>query len=389
LDLLSVAGTLVRRWYIILPIVLLGALGAMRIAATTASEYTATGTYLLTANARELGGESSSPSANGSDLAGASDSSLLAAILGLDRRYVANAAAEGEPSFAFATLDGMTLQIDAWADDTGDLDALLDDVAEQADAALAEGVRLGVAGRTEPSSVEGERGEYRAGMILQMVGGQVEGGGGLTPEYVGRVLGELMLSRGAIQEVAQAEPGARFSLSMQPQDLAPIVTVSAMAADPEAALSAHGATVEVASERLERIQDAQAVLQDQRLELAPLTAPTSPQMTNDPGRRPAISLFGLSLLAGVMAALAMDGVASARRRGGREPLAAERRGRWNRPDDDPDDAHPGLAPWFKGFGRRGAADAPESSEPDEGSARPRGTDEEAAVSSAGARTRPS
>jgi hypothetical protein len=317
MDLVSIGGTLLRRWYILVPVVLLGLAGAYHVAATTESEYTATGTFLLTANPLEANDADPEPGESGpADLDGASDATLLAAILGLDTRYIAQNA-DSESVFALTMIDDRTLQVEAWADDPEALEALLDELTEQASASLAAGLRISVAGRTSPiPAIEADaaRGDEQAGMVIQIVGGDAAGGGGaLPPEYVGRVLSELMLSRSALEEVALERSGARYSVTMQTQDLAPIVTVSAIASSPQDAIDAYQRTVEVASARLQRIHDSHQVAEGQRLLLAPLVEPSGAPMTSDQGRRPALAIVALALVCGAALAVMVDGVTRRRR----------------------------------------------------------------------------
>src|SRR5699024_2980985 len=146
------------------------------------------------------------------------DSVLLAAVLGLDPRFLSEQGQEGTV-FTVSNVDPQTVQVLAWADETDDVDAVHDDLIELAEDSLAPGLGLSAFGRTDPVpavGIDAVRGEIQAGMLVRITGiEEVADDVNFTADYAGRVLTELMMSRASVDEVMERGTAGEYEVAMQ------------------------------------------------------------------------------------------------------------------------------------------------------------------------------
>lgn len=314
MDLVAVAWAVLRRWYVLVVFLAIGAFGAYETMTSAEQSYEVQGTYLMSTTTAL--GEDSEPAEAADAERGVTDAGLLAAVLNLDPR--SRGGAEGGASLTAMPIADQTVRIDATATTANEAEGVLDDVIDMAMDAVAAGIEVEVVARSAATVSQAENAEaarYEAGGLLRLSGEALEGGASqVAPNYAGRILGELMRSSETQTEILGDIPSGSYNLEHDDRDQAPIVTVSAVATSPDDAVTVFDRTLASASEQLDVIQDSEGVGETNRLQLIPLVEAAAPVQGEESARRPALTILGLSGIFGAGTALALDRLLAARRR---------------------------------------------------------------------------
>lgn len=328
MDVIEIARTVLRRWYVVLPVLLVTAGLAYTIFSTAESEYETTGSFLLTD--ASLAGASSG---GGGPLS--LSPQVIAEIAQGDevRLAVVDAGGTADYEVVTGTEEGL-LRIQAVGDAEQATVLTVHLVIEEIDRLIAErqeaaGVPEGRRGTVEvlasPSTARREVTEnadgeevsgYVAGGAVRMTGIGAQGANPYAASYTGtiRVLEEVMVSPQVQTEVAVAGGRGTYEVAMRQRDTAPIIYVTGRATSPQASMETFTVTLERLRTELRERQERAGAPAASMLTLEPLSVPTTPVLIGGELRRPLIVIVGLGLLAAVSLAVLVEGLATRSRR---------------------------------------------------------------------------
>lgn len=340
MDILTIGAIVLRRWFVIIPVLLLTGAGAVVIAERTQPEYSASASFLLVA-APIQATSSMPPAVTGQILADVLSSNRSTA--GLSGRTAYNGEADLTGSYLHVEVSGPSASVVE-----ADLNVLLERAPEelaalQEDAGIQPGLRSALSVLGEASSPEerteigpdgASRNEFTASAFLL-----VEPPRGVTPEggralpfppslFTVRVLSEAMSSPQVVREVRGSHKAA-YAVSGIPRDSAPVLNVEVRGALPDDVLSLLETVSTALREQLAEIQAGAGVAPENQTALSPLRVPTQAELLSTHVMRPVATVLALGAAVAVAMALLLDSLLTRRRRrrteglGDEEPRIAE------------------------------------------------------------------
>lgn len=340
MDILAIIGSVLRRWYIVTPIVLVAAALALTVQSNTPSQYQAAGSVLL-----------ANPELDPSRLP--LTSSILDDVVA-DLQAAADAdefAPATEVSVYRRDVTAIGVDLSAGSEDEvrEGVEAVSDALAEIL-AAIQEENDIPAADRTEvlPGGIEvavddgsfETGGQIAASSVINLsdpTAGIVNPFG--ASAQTARVLEVALESdEGRLAMAQRAGRGVAFDITQETRDVAPIVQITTLGSDPELVLEDFDLVVDVLGDELDARQATAQVPESRRVILEVLAAPRGVMDVSPPVSRVAAAVLGLGGLLGVGIALLVESIDS-RRRGRSEET--ELRDSW---DADPEWAGDATAP---------------------------------------------
>ncbi len=303
MDLLTLLGILVRRWYVVVPTLLLTALAAYMVDTRVPDEFEATGWVLIESPALNQTGEPSGTDilALGDELAAdppnglPSDAEFVVQPGDTPASFVVSAAADSA-SGAEQTVNVVTA-------------ALQDRLAQaQADAAVDEFARLELR-QALPRAIPSEAtdGTFTASMPLDLR----DPASGVANPYgpnpgTGRLLQvAIMGDAGRAQFSAQFDGSVAYSIDQTARDAAALLQITTTGANRQDVIAAFFTLQEVLDAELDERQARAGVPESRRVRVTPFDAPLQATDVSPPVHRAtaAVLLLGglLSIAAGVAA----------------------------------------------------------------------------------------
>lgn len=312
MDVLTILQTIARRWLVVVPILIVTIFGAFVVGTGTEPEYEVDGAALLVS-------EGVAPSTTAESFAVVTGPVFAET---LRTREVSNRMGEAGATVPYAVeVDPVTsiIRVEAASPDPAGnvrtVEAVLDNLDEEL-ARLEEAA--GVAGGQvelllQPSDQPGAGAPSAVGSAFLVP----RGAGAPNPYppsgYTTRVLGEIMLGTEAGQRVvALAGGSATFTVTQQPRDPAPIMSISVLATDAGVAERTFDAVKATLDEVLEERQDLAGVDDQSRTRLDLLTTPGGAVETSGTLVKSVATVVGLGLVAAATAAILVESIFAAR-----------------------------------------------------------------------------
>lgn len=317
MDVIEIMRATRRRWYVVIPVLLLAGGLAYMVAAKAQPEYQAVGSFLLTdaspagnqltpAILLEVtqGDQGDTVQQRVRERGGTADYELHTNTA----RGVVTITAEGESEQA--AVDTVQLVLE-------EVQRELIRLEEDA------GVLAGQAAAVEivsPDSAEREvvddgsedsEARYVAGGSLHFT--PEEGVGNPfaeSPAGTLRVLEEVIKSPHVQQDIMDGADLLAYDAYTVPRDPAPIINVSASSTRPQAAMDGFRVVADRLEQELEERQEQAGVPPSASLTLEPLSTPVAANLIGGQMRRPLIAIIGLGLIAALSLALLVEGVAA-------------------------------------------------------------------------------
>lgn len=332
MDVIEIVRTVFRRWYVMVPVLLVTAGLAYTVVATAESQYETTGSFLLTqaslvGGAQETGTTqvSVSPSVIAEVVQGDSVRELVVAEGGT-ADYDVSAGEEGLVRVR-ATGDGeqatvLTAQIA--------LEEIQRVLAERQDqGGIPEQRRVTAEVLASPSmaqrqvvdvDTEEEAVRYVARGTVRFVGPTDQGANPYAASLSGtiRVLEEVLQSPQVRREVQADGAAGVFEVGARPRDTAPIIYVVGRGTSPDMANQTFSTAVDRLRGELRQRQEIAGAVSASMLSLEPLSIPTGAALIGGELRRPLIVIVGLGLVAALSLAILVEGLASRSRRSRRD-----------------------------------------------------------------------
>lgn len=319
MDLVSLVRIMVRRWVVVVPIVLLTLVGAVLLGRAADPLYEATGSILV----------SPSPAiAHGSSFDGFNVDEIAAAVRQDDALDELQAADELVDYVIDDGGDGVIQVVATGASDVA-TEATADTVAALVVAELTaaqEEQGVDEASRVQPRVLEqavaqdgtdeGGAEEFVAtvGIVLEDNSFEVQNPYSATPP-TGRLLQVAgMSAEGQERVINLASEITEFEINQEWQERAPILEIAAYGPSPEVAMQGFGAVTQVVSEILDERQARAGVPPRQRLVIDVLAAPGAAKDVSPPIDRSVAVAIALGLMAAGAAALVSESVSNHRHR---------------------------------------------------------------------------
>jgi hypothetical protein len=325
MDVIEIVRTVFRRWYVMVPVLLLTAGLAYTVVATAESQYETTGSFLLT-QASLVGGDqggggttqvSVSPAviaevvqgdevrARVRDQGGSADYDIETGDEGLLRVTAAGATEDATVRTAQLVVEQVA-QVLAERQDAAEIPEQRRITSEVlSTAAFARQQVTGVG--TEEESVR-----YVARGSVRLVGPGDQGANPYAASTGGtiRVLEEVLASPQVRRELRDAGAPGEYEVGARPRDTAPIVYVVGRATSPDGSMQAFSMAVDRLRAELRDRQEAAGAASATMLTFEPLSIPTGAALVGGELRRPLIVIVGLGLVAAVSLAILVEGLAS-------------------------------------------------------------------------------
>jgi hypothetical protein len=351
MDLLTVFGVMVRRWYVVVPTLLVTALMAVFLQFNATPMYQASGSILLTESQVDPSGLPalvvSSPRVSGAVQEGPAGT----AASDEDQQFTLRRTGDG---FEVAVVADSASTAESWAR------ALVDDVVRvvgelQAEAEIPEDERLQVTGisavTTSDERPDGTF-EARGSIALQDPTADYENPFPAN-NATGRVLEVAVMSdAGRARAADLTAPGVRFEVTQDGTDRAPILEISTFGAEPSDVLAAFDQVATVVDEELQRRQERAEVPSTQRVGVEALAEPRNVVNVSPPVSRSVATIIALGLLAAPVLAVATENLRSPRLRRWQRELPDP----WLWPSDEGDARQPERQ--FEGVGESPAPGEP-------------------------------
>jgi hypothetical protein len=323
MDVLELARTVLRRWPVVVPVLLATLLGAYWLHARTDVVYHAGGSLLLSSSALTGNGAEAPEAPADAPLSGA----VLAELLQRDevRSDVVAAGGTEEYYLDYESTDSI---MRVWAIDD-DEDAVVTSVREVLEAieptararqgpGTPAGSRVDVEILTTPSRAlqenvteDGEeRTRYTAtGSARLFNTASDEPANPYAGDYrvTGSILQELAASPQAREQLRELGATAEYTATLEAGDFAPIMHVTATGDDPEAVMRTYEEVASYLQRTLDERQAAAGVPDDLLLLFEPLSTPEEAERATGSLRRPLVALVGLGVVVAISLAVLIDG----------------------------------------------------------------------------------
>lgn len=319
MDVLTLARILLRRWYVVLPILLLTGVGLYLVSLRPGPTHTTQGSMLLADPELQTPDEAEGSTIAAADVAAPSVLAEVMADAEIAERIV-DAGGSEDYSVTVAGEDGL-LRVMGAADDEGaaidTVDVVLDELEAEAerrqdDAGIDEDERIAVETLSRPASAvqtEGPDGEVRH----EAVGSARASGrfGAENPyassEFAFAVLDELVSSEQGRADLAEAGATAEFEMDVD----ASIMSVRVNGVTPESVMRTYQVLTDELTSELERRQVEIGITSAERTRLQPLTEPLGVSTERSDLLRPLVTLSGLGVVAAIGLALLFDNLMTA------------------------------------------------------------------------------
>ncbi|QBI20279.1 hypothetical protein ER308_12345 [Egibacter rhizosphaerae] len=320
MDVLTLARILLRRWYVVLPLLALAGAGAFLLYQRGSPVYSTSASLLFAdpsmQSAEERGGQDATA-------AGVASPRVIAAVMQDSEVQQQILDGGGSPDYDVALGEDGVISVRAQAEDDSvavrTVELVLDEVGaqmhqRQEEAGVPEDDRLAVEVLSSPGTArpseedEGEVLEYEASGTLQVLGDFGEGNPYAEPGFTFGVLREVATSDRRMLELREQVEGLTFNIDGEE---APIMRLSVSAEDPREVGEAYELVSAELSEELERRQEDIGVPAGNRMRLQELTEPGMVQEETDGLVRPLVTVAGLGVVVAVAMALLVDNVATA------------------------------------------------------------------------------
>lgn len=334
MDVISLARILLRRWYVLLPVLVITAVALSVVYLQSTPVYSSTGSLLFAdpsmQSLAEREGEGTSAGAVASP-------AIIAAVVQDAEIQERVLDAGGSSEYNVTAADGGVMQVNARANSGGaavqTVELLLQEVGNQIalrqdEAGIPEDERFSVEILSTPSTaIEVDAGDEEEEATFQAVGSlRVIGDLGRENPYANSmfaysVLREISASPAEQQAILEAGLEGSFELTM---DEAPIARITASSPDPEQVEEVYATAVERLSGQLEDRQDRIGIPAGERTRIQELTPPGPVEVEADGLLRPLVTVAGLGLVSALALALLVDNVmTSVGRRRSAPPEAEE------------------------------------------------------------------
>lgn len=320
MDLLALVKVILRRWYVVLPVVAAAVGVAAWMQLDTAREYQSMGTLILSPPEHD---PARSPSVAAAVASAVQD---LRSSAGVD----AIVEAGGSDDFSVTRLEGLQVQVtvpDQGAEDTVEL--VMERIAQsvldrQLDADIPEDEQIrwrtavGTGSEAPPDDLEPDEDDPTSASTVGLLTIEDPTAGRSNPfsanDTTARLLQYAIQSDAGRLEVFQRVAHPEFrSFSVAPQSGPGILSVSTTAGDPMVAHSAFDHVAAALEEELSNRQDRAEVPTNQRLVLEVLAAPAGAVDVTAPVNRGAAAIVALGGLLAVALAILVENVAYRRR----------------------------------------------------------------------------
>lgn len=317
MDILTLLGTIIRRWAIVVPIVAATFFAAFFVGTGTEPEYSMEGTALLVA-------EPGAPSAVGDPPSVAAVPTPVFAETLRSTAARERLAAVGAAVPYVVEVDAATsiLRVTASSPDPAanvqTVAVVLDNLHAEL-ALLEEAADIPAASRATVKQLSRPGDQLNAGVPSAigsafLVAGSPEASNPYPPSaYTTRVIAERMLGAQAQQRVVQqAGAGATFSVTQNQRDEAPLLYLSVLGTDASAVERVYAATKATVDDLLEERQAEVGVEEGSRTRLMLLNTPAGPSRTSGTLVKTVVTVVGLGLIAAAAAAIVAESLAVSR-----------------------------------------------------------------------------
>lgn len=321
MDILTVVKTIFRRWLVVVPIILITAAIAYSVGSSIKPEYAISGTVLLAA-------ESGAVSV-GNDSVAVVTAPVLAELLrslAVNKR-MADAGAAAPYTIDVDPITSILRVTASGRDGPANIrtaEVVLDNLDEELrrleiTANVPEGNRALVRLLSRPNDQPGGGLPSASGSAFLVPAGIAPPNQYAATNYTARILTELMLAAESRAKVAERAGGvAKFTLTAQQRDTAPILSINARGLDRRLTEATFDAVVATADQLLVERQTAAGIEPKSRTRLFALNSPGGAAETSGTVVKSVATVVGLGLIAAATTAILteslMAGRASRRRR---------------------------------------------------------------------------
>lgn len=316
MDFISLIQTLLRRWLVVVPVLVLTMVVAGLLATRVEPTYEAVASALLISQGTTADG------AEADTLMPAMASALVQTLRGADVRTKVEESAGDATYELILSEDGSTLRVEATSNDADVAVAASSTVIEEAQAqliAVQEALNIAAARRPslsaigEPSAVTNETGGYTATGTAVFVAPGAEPPAYPASDFTGRVLEELINSPRGRAAVRAAGATAEYEFSMIPRDVAPVIYVKASGPHPDDVMATVTGVLDVLDDELVKLQDDAGAPESSWTYLNRLSVPETVVLATSNLLRPLVMVLALGGLAAVGLALLVDGIMTRRK----------------------------------------------------------------------------
>lgn len=320
MDILDIVRTLLRRWYVVVPVLVATAAFAFVVVRSVDAQYEAAGSFLLT-NASMMG-ES-----------GEGDISLDVMLQMVQWGEVRRRVVEKGGTAKITTDDTVQEVIRVQAEGESEQEAVetvqlaLEELRrEVADRQAQAGVPADERGATEvlaaPTSAQERTGDGTEGstyvalglLHLSAPGEQFENPYAAAPASTVRILEEVITGPQVQEDLSGAHGPMSYQVTFVPRDAAPILNLTVQSPSPDRSLDAFEAVGERLDKELEARQGQAGVPERAMLTLQPLAEPDGATLLGSEARRPLITVLVVGVVTAVSLAVLVEGLASGSRR---------------------------------------------------------------------------
>lgn len=325
MDILTLLRTILRRWLVVVPIILLTAAAAFSVESGIKPEYRMAGTVLLASETGQAPPGVTSVTVVTAPVLAEILRSAAAVKRMTDAGAVAPYVIEVDPTTSI-------LRVTATGRDgppnIRTVEVVLDNLNEElrrleVTAEVPDRNRATVRVLSRPGDQPGAGLPTASGSAFLVPAGVGRPNQYAPSAYTGRVLAELMLAAESRRMVSDRAGGpARFTLAAQQRDAAPILSVTARGLDPRVTEATFEAVVSTTGDLLDRLQVANGIEPRSRTRLVPLNTPAGATQTSGTVVKSVATVVGLGLIAAATAAILVESLVAGR--------AERRRGKTSR-----------------------------------------------------------
>lgn len=325
MDIIEIARTVFRRWYVVVPVLMVTGVLVFAVASNAEPTYETSGSFLL-ADAALVGG-SEQPGVTVTP-------QVVGEVVQGDavRQRVREQGGTADYEVAVENAEGL-MRITATGESEQAAVTTVQVVTEEIQRALAE--RQAEAGTPEqrrgtvevlssastarlvvPDGAEDEAAGYVSTGALKVNLPDDTGGNPYAASLGGttRVLEEVMQSPQVRQEITGERSADTYEVTMLPRDTAPILNLAVTSASAQGAMDTYDAVADRMATELRERQELAGARPASMLTLQPLSVPAGVTVAGGELRRPLIVIVGLGLVAAISLAVLVEGLATRARR---------------------------------------------------------------------------
>lgn len=321
MDIIEIALTVFRRWYVVVPVLMLTGVLAYAVASNAEPEYQTAGSFLL-ADAALVGDRDQPPVSVTPQVIG----EIVQG--GAVRQQVRQQGGTADYEISVEGPDGLmrvTAAGDSEAAAVTTVQVVMEEIQRalserQAEAGVPEQGRGSVEVLSSAASAEQQvvdEGEETEAVRFVSTGSlrmnlPSDGGNRYAASLDGtaRVLGEVMLSPHVRQEITGGDDSETYEVTMQPRDSAPIINVAVTSTSAQGAMETYDAVADRMATELRQRQEIAGAPPSSMLTLQPLAVPVGVAPAGGELRRPLLVIVGLGLIAAVSLAVLVEGLAT-------------------------------------------------------------------------------